>query len=182
MKIAGKCLMAVIMIMMLSCGPGKDELNADIQKLEKEVFAPNSFVPDKQKATELIALYEKYAEKFPKDSVSGLYLYKGGKMAMSVNDGEKAISLFDKVTRLFPGVSVAPECVFLTAFVYENNLRNITKARDTYKDFLQKYPSHDLADDARLSLDNLGKTPEQIVKEFEEKLKAKEDSLAAAQK
>jgi hypothetical protein len=36
-----------------------------------------------------------------------------------------------------------------------------------YRLFLKKYPNHPLAKDAKISLDNIGKTPEDLVKEFE---------------
>ena len=69
---------------------------------------------------------------------------------------------------------------FLKAFIYDNNLKDIKKARTAYSDFIQKYPKHELTDDAMISMDNLGKTPEQIVKEFELKLKQKSDSATIA--
>ena len=62
----------------------------------------------------------------------------------------------------------------------DNDIKNIVKARAAYQDFLQKYPKSDLANDATLSLQNLGKTPEEIVKGFEVKAKLKADSAAAA--
>ena len=75
-----------------------------------------------------------------------------------------------------------PECYFLKGFVYENNIKDIKQARIAYTEFITKFPNHDLRDDAEISMKNLGKTPEQIVREFEENLKRKSDSIAAAQK
>jgi len=36
-----------------------------------------------------------------------------------------------------------------------------------YREFLQKYPNHEFADDAELSLKNLGKTPEELLEQFQ---------------
>lgn len=41
-------------------------------------------------------------------------------------------------------------------------------AEKYYKLFLEKYPNNDFTDDAEISLKNLGKTPEQLIEEFEE--------------
>jgi len=38
------------------------------------------------------------------------------------------------------------------------------------EEFLEKYPDSDFADDARISLQNLGKSPEELIKELEERV------------
>jgi inosine/xanthosine triphosphate pyrophosphatase family protein len=44
-----------------------------------------------------------------------------------------------------------------------------------YELFLQKYPDNDFADDARISIENLGKTPEELIKQFEEQQQANQE-------
>ena len=58
-------------------------------------------------------------------------------------------------------------------------LKNLGKASDSYKEFISKYPNHELTDDATASLKFLGKTPEEMVKEFE---KMNADSAASETK
>jgi hypothetical protein len=55
----------------------------------------------------------------------------------------------------------------MEAFAYENVIGNIAKASEYYNKFIAKYPEHDLADDAQAALKYLGKTPEEMVREFE---------------
>ena len=55
------------------------------------------------------------------------------------------------------------------AFCYENDLRQKDKAKTLYESFLTKYPNHELAKSVQFSLDNIDKSPEQIIKEFEAK-------------
>ena len=69
-------------------------------------------------------------------------------------------------------------CLFFKGFVYENMLKDLDKARETYLQFIEKYPKDDFADDAQMALLNLGKTPEMLIKEFEARQKA--DSLRIA--
>ncbi|MFA5195519.1 MAG: tetratricopeptide repeat protein, partial [Bacteroidales bacterium] len=137
-------------------------------------------IPDKTKVEELITLYKKFAEEFSDDSLAPEYLYKGATLLMNSEQNDEAINLLDRIFKDYPSFNKLPEALFLKAFIYENNIKNINKAREAYKDFLNKYPDSDLADDAKISLENLGKTPEQIIKEFEQKMKQQEDSLAAA--
>jgi len=53
--------------------------------------------------------------------------------------------------------------LFSIAFSYENNLNDFEQARIYYNQFLQKYPNSDLAEDAKLSIENLGKTDEEFL-------------------
>jgi len=46
-------------------------------------------------------------------------------------------------------------------------LQNYDKATEIYEDFIAKYPESAFADDARISIDNMGKTPEELIQEFE---------------
>ena len=58
----------------------------------------------------------------------------------------------------------------MMGFVYENDLNDLVKAKATYEAFLQKYPNDpDFADDAKTALTMLGRSPEDIIKEFEQK-------------
>jgi len=96
-----------------------------------------------------------------------------------MNDGNKAITYFDQYIREFPDGPKASLCLFFKAFIYENMLKDLGKAREAYQKFIEKYPDNDFTDDARLALQNLGKTPDQMVQEFEAKQKA--DSIASSQ-
>jgi len=65
----------------------------------------------------------------------------------------------------------------LKAYIYENLLSNLGLAQKTYRDFLSLYPDHELSDDAEAALLNLGKSPEELVREFE--ARAAEQAAAA---
>jgi hypothetical protein len=67
----------------------------------------------------------------------------------------------------FPDHQKAPVCLFFKAFVYENLLRNLALAKETYLLYIEKYPNGEFVKDAQMSVQNLGKTPDQMIKEFE---------------
>lgn len=68
------------------------------------------------------------------------------------------------------GVSTVPSAA---AFIYENQLHGAEKAKKLYEEFMKKYPDHELAKDVKFSLDHIGKSDEELIKEFEAKQKAK---------
>ena len=128
----------------------------------------------------MVDLYKKFADQHPKDSLAPVYLYKAANLLMNSDKNDDAIALLDNIIKDYDNFGKIEEAYFLKAFIYDNNIKNINKARTAYTDFLKKFPKSDLADDAQISLDNLGKTPEQIIKEFELKMKQQADSATAA--
>ena len=61
----------------------------------------------------------------------------------------------------------------MKGYVYENEIGDLNAAKKIYEDFIAKYPDDEFADDAAVSIKNLGKSPEELIKEFEEKVKSR---------
>ncbi len=139
-------------------------------------MADSSMSPNRDKANNLIGLYIEFADKFQDDSSSGTYLFKAGDMAFRIRQPQQALELFGRVQR-YPANAKAAVALFLQGFINETELNDKVKAKEYYESFLQKYPNHELAKDVRITIQNLGKSDEQLVREFEEKLK-QQDSLA----
>ena len=63
----------------------------------------------------------------------------------------------------YPDAKKAPTALFLTAFLYHNELKNLDSAKAFYQRFLEKYPNHEMAMSAQFELQNLGKSPDEIL-------------------
>lgn len=172
----------LITLFIVSCKQNPDKMIKQITGLEKELYAAGSPIPDKDKVKEMLDLYTKFADTYPKDTLSPVFLFKASNLAMNTNQNDMAVLLLDRIINDYSDYSKLPETYFLKAFIYDNNIKNINKAREAYTLFLQKFPKSDLANDASISLDNLGKTPEQIIKEFQAEALRKSDSAALAEK
>jgi outer membrane protein assembly factor BamD (BamD/ComL family) len=179
-------LLAVILGLMTGCSPSREKTVKKIVGLETRLFSPESVSFDKVKADSLMALYESFIADHPKDSLVPGYLFKAANVAMNMEDGVKSIRLFDQYIQNYPDQKKAPMCLFFKGFVYENVVHDLDKARETYLLFIEKYPGNDFVKDAKMALKNLGKTPEMLVREFEEQRKADSiriaDSLAITKK
>ena len=53
--------------------------------------------------------------------------------------------------------------MFFIGFIYNNNLQMYDSARIAYQNFIAKFPNHELAASAKFEIDNLGKTPDEII-------------------
>jgi TolA-binding protein len=77
----------------------------------------------------------------------------------------EAIQVFRQVVDKFPNHATAPSSSFLIGFIYNNDLKNVDSARIAYQDFIIKYPTNQLVGSAQFELANLGKSPDDILKE-----------------
>ncbi|GAB4380147.1 MAG: hypothetical protein Kow0042_30050 [Calditrichia bacterium] len=69
---------------------------------------------------------------------------------------------FQKVLDEYPQGEYASKALFMVGFINANYLKNYEKARKYYTEFLNKYPDHDLADDAKYEINNLGKNVDEL--------------------
>lgn len=167
-KIIVPLLIATILLS-VACSK-KPNLKEEIAQLEKELYDTNNRGVDEKKALLLVDKYVAYADDNKEDTLSPIYLFKGGEICMNIKKGEMAINLFNRVIEEYPNYNKVAEALFLLAFTYENVINDIITAKDKYELFLFKYPNHTLAEQVELSLKHLGKTPEELVAEFEANL------------
>ena len=177
-------LAVVIAFAFLSgCGPSREKSVTTITSIENRLFSPTATGFDKVKADSLLASYESFMKHFPEDSLTLKFTFKAANLAMNMGDGAHAIVLFDKFIEKYPDHPKARVSMFFKAYIYENQIKNLDKAKEIYLQFIEKYPDGEFTADARMALQNLGKSPEQMIREFDAKRKADStrvaDSLAA---
>ena len=144
-----------------------EEKNAAISQLENEIEQKG---PDPEKMEELMKLYETHVEAFPeKEGLNVSYLLKAGELARAGQHYDKAIQYYSQIIRRYGSNEKADKAWFLKAFTFDEHLHQLDSAKYFYEQYLSRYPKGQFADDAQATLKNLGKTPEEIVKEFEEK-------------
>ena len=148
---------------------GEEDAEKKIKQLEIKLYSDKETLFDRNTADQLINSYAEFVAEYPKNEKAAGYLFKAAEVCMSINASKKAIELYARVHEEYSGYSKAPASLFLQAFVYETQLKNNAMAQKFYLEFLSKYPGDKLADDAKFSLENLGKTDEEIIREFEEK-------------
>ena len=165
MKYIEVFIIIIASVSLFSCSTGREKMSGEISKMESEMKSTQKV--DSSAVIELLSAYQNFSSKYPGDSLSPEYLYRAAGMAAGFNHGTQAIDLYESITHTYPEYKKLPECYFMEAFTYENTLGNIGKAGELYRQFLIKYPDHELADDAQVAIKFLGKSPEEMVREFE---------------
>ncbi|MCD4698052.1 MAG: tetratricopeptide repeat protein [Bacteroidales bacterium] len=162
-------------VIFVACGSPDKKLKMTIKNLEDSLFADETRMIDRTKARDLIDLYIQLADENPDDTETPLTLFKAADMSMNLNMPRQAIQLFDRIMNSYPEFEKTPQCLFLKGYIFENDLKDLKTAEQIYKEFLEKYPDDEFADDAEISIKNLGKSPEQLIREFEEKARLEGD-------
>lgn len=142
-----------------------------IDSLEMVLYNDPKGGINQKAAQDLMLTYEKYVDQHPDDSLSAEYLFRNAQVALALKLGSRSVKYLEQFYNHYPQHLKAPHALFMQAFVYETELNNLHQAKIKYQEFINKYPNHEFYLDAELSLENLGKSEEELVKEFEKKSK-----------
>lgn len=163
-------VMAVaIMFAMVGCqNQNTKTTEKDVKKAEEALF--NSDMSTNPEAVpEAIATFCKYAEENSEAADAPEYLFKA--IEISINTKQEAQQSIDLVNRLvtnYPEFDKDPVALFMLAtFVYDEQMHDLDKARETYQQVVDNYPDSPFAADAAIAITQLGMTPEELIKMFE---------------
>lgn len=117
---------------------------------EKMFGSKNQFSPDLQRIQHFIEISAYHVYAFPDGQEAFDLLMKAGETAKSAGMGPKAIELFHWAWTIYKNNEKAPYALFLKGFTLETELKNRQEAIKTYKQFMETYPKHELANDVRI--------------------------------
>jgi len=150
----------------------KETIQSSIDSVEKVLYATAATAPINKTAGEIaVKTYANYVMKFPLDEKSPGYLFKAGEVASAIKMNKEAIEYFELFVKNYPKNKKAASALFLQAFICENDLQELGRANQIYIQVIEQYPGTNFARDAAASINNLGKSPEDLIKEFEAKNK-----------
>lgn len=157
-----------------SNGLDTDELKSQVESAEKSIGANPDATDEEIKI--LLAKYESYVASPGADAQLAVdYLLRAGDVSVRLKDFERTVGYYDKVLTEYPSSQKAPKALFMKAFTLDNKMGRLEEAKKVYEEFLTKYPDDDFAKDAAFSLKNLGKSAEEIIKEFEAQKEGQEE-------
>ncbi|MCF8461356.1 MAG: tetratricopeptide repeat protein [Flavobacteriales bacterium] len=144
---------------------------AMIDSLETVLFADSEAPADPKAGMTLVRSYAKFYQLSEKDSLAVDMLFKAGEVSMGIGQGNLAVKYFRTITEEHSAFHKAPEALFLSGFCEENINKDTAQARYFYETFITSFPNHKLAQDAQFSIQNMGKSDEDLIRMFEENMK-----------
>ena len=152
-----------------SCSKTEQEKDLEkIKDLEIQIKKDNTL--DKKLALKLITVYDEFQKKYANDTISAIYIFKAGEIAMNTDLNGQAIYYFNKIERNYKKFNAYPLSIFYQALLYEK-LEKKEDAKIYYQKFINKYPKNKLSDDARMAIENLDLSLEELVKKFQKQEK-----------
>lgn len=147
---------------------GEVGLDERLVKLYSEIFDPNTGSLHPVTGNQYIQSVENLSILLPSYPGMPDLLLKAAETARTMRSFNKTLELYNQIIQNYPDFEKIPQIKFLEAFTLDNDLKQFGLARTKYEAFIATYPNHEFADDTQFLLENLGKTDEDIIKNFEE--------------
>lgn len=159
-------IMAAFMgiLMLASC-----QFEADDVRLKREIkeneerLAKDRMHIDTALAIKVLDQYLNFVRDYPMDSLSAEFLFKASDIARGVGRFEQSIRLLEQIPQAYPAYPKVPLCMFMQGFIYQNNLDSYGLATQKYTEFIDRFPTHPLASDARNLMSMMTMTEEELM-------------------
>ncbi len=147
-------LLVVVMAVIWGCGEKLTEEQLRAKALDFE---------NKEQWAEAVKMYERLVKAYPQSTRAAETLYRLGiTYANNLKDFKKAVETHGRIVKEYPGSNFVKQSTFMMGFLYANDLKDLEKAKSAYQDFLQKWPTHELASSVKWELEHLGQDISQI--------------------
>ena len=140
-----------------------DKINANLES------------PDKELLKKAVTTYQDYAAIFPENADAPDYLLKASDFAYTLGQPEKAVKILDHIISDYPDYNRMEDVLFSRASHLDFELRDTTRAKQAYTEFINKYPDSELVKDAESRIENISLSLEELAEKFMKQLE--EDSL-----
>jgi len=122
--------------------------------------------------SEALISFQNIVDEFPKSEHYKFALLKTGELNQglvnkSLTSEEsmlEAVKAYSKFHKKFYTDPKAPQTLFMIGFIQANELKNDEAAKAAYSKFLKLYPDSEMAESAKAEIENLGLTPDEILK------------------
>lgn len=118
--------------------------------------------------TELMESLEKaymdFAEAYPEAPETPEFIFRAAELnGNDLGRIGRSIQLYERIARDYPKSPNAATALFLAGYTYHNTLHDLIRAEKAFKDFIQRYPDHELVQAAEYELSTLGKPVKEIL-------------------
>lgn len=153
MRVNPFCYIIPICVLAGCSGPSAEEYFTQAQQAQTAQDFPQA-----------MGLYEKVIAEHPQSDVAEDAMFMIATILNNdLHEYDAAIDAYKRYTRTYTEGKETAIAMFLIGYLYNNELQNFDSASVAYRRFLEKFPVHEMAQAAQFELDNLGKSPEELL-------------------
>jgi hypothetical protein len=178
-------LLALFGAFLLSCNDGVEketEINkkekkwnrADYENEKAEIIALEDTLiqmganPDaKSYSQKLLLKTVEFADNYPKDEQSPYFLFMASRAANGLGQYTNSIDIINRIILNYTNYDRLVEVYFMKAFTYDEDLNQKAEAKKVYVEIMEKFPNDPLAKEAKILLENLYLSDEEIIKKYQ---------------
>ena len=154
-------ILAVLAFGLFACGEKKLS-KEDLKKAESTLFNEDGSL-DTLVAPGVAEKYCQFVEENPNDSSAAMWLYHAIELNVLLKNQDKSEELCNQLLEKYPNSKWAPRSLYLLgAFVYEDQLKDLDRARSNYDRILKDYPDSDIVPSVEASIRFLGMSPDEV--------------------
>ncbi|MBK7128522.1 MAG: tetratricopeptide repeat protein [Crocinitomicaceae bacterium] len=141
-----------------------DEFSKELVDLENKILSQTP--PDENLLIEATTKFQDFAGYFPEDPKAPEYLLKASDYAYTLQQYEKSVKILDRIITEYPQYNRMEDVMFNKASHLDFELRDTTRAKEAYQQFMDKFPQSDLVDDAQSRIENIEYSAEELIEKF----------------
>lgn len=146
----------------------RDSLLKTVQDLEAEILAQAT--PDKDLMSSAVTKFQDFAGFFPEDPLAPDYLLKASDFALALNEVDRSVNILDRIITNYPDYERLEDVMYVKASHIDLNLRDTTRAKEAYQEFMDKFPESEMIDDAENRIQNISLSIEELAEKFMKEL------------
>ena len=155
-----------IVCLSISCvNPQKKALDR-VLELEAKLRQVEEVSGHEDLANEVLLAYSGFLNAYPNAETNPEILFKSGEVLKGLGSYLKSAEFFNKVHTKFPDSKLAPLALFQQADCFEALEQRLT-AKNTYEEFIERYPSHPYVEQAKGMIQLLYFSDEELIQQFQ---------------
>ncbi len=133
------------------------------QTAEELLALADKAASDQTTLDQAVEHYKAFLQRFSQHEKAPTVLKQLAAIAQQKGDMQGAIALYERLLKEYPQSEQGDAAQFMIAFIYEEYLSDVERARNAYQLVIEHYPNSELAASAKQLLPNVGRDPEEWV-------------------
>ena len=160
-------LISLLMLLVLNACETKQQTDLkSLLELENKLMQVEDPTANESLAKDMLAAYDEFIRTYTDAEQIPELLFKSGEVLKGLGAHLKSAKTFHKVHTQFPDAKVAPIALFHQAHCFEALDQYLT-AKNTYVDFIERYPNHPYVSQAKGMIQILNLSDDELIHKFQ---------------